>query len=598
MSGPGLLPADGEEVSRKPSELETAKLIEQTRKLAQLNSWFEVALNNMARGLSMFDADKRLIVCNAIYREIYELPEELAKPGTHISELVAFHAKKESGDDSPENRERQHKWIERHVAELARGKSFTHTQYLNNGRIILVTNQPLADGGWVDIQEDVTEKTKAQERIAWLARHDPLTETANRFHLRELLEQEIQDLSNGSRLAIHLIDLDRFKEVNDTLGHAAGDALLKAVAKRMRSTVRENDFVGRLGGDEFAVVQAGVLADEQVSSLAVRLLKVLNAPFRVLGHTVQVGASIGVVMAPEYGTDPDSLLKKADIALYRVKSGGRGDYAIYRPEYEQVANDRVGLENDLRGALAAGQLELHYQPIINLDLSEVTGFEALMRWRHPRLGLVAPANFIPIAEKTGLIVEIGEWALHRACHDATSWPSRMMVTVNLSPLQFADGDPAASAASALTKTGLAADRLEIEITETVLMQNEERTLEALGKLRQLGVRISLDDFGTAFASLSYLRKFAFDKIKIDRSFVRELCERQDCVAIVNAVTGLAKALDIGSVAEGIETFQQLEKVKVAGCKEVQGFYFSPPVPATDVLDALTKCEGMLSKTSA
>jgi diguanylate cyclase (GGDEF)-like protein len=598
MSGPGSLPADGEEFSRKPSALETEKLIEQTRKLAQLNSWFEVALNNMARGLSMFDADKRLIVCNAIYREIYELPEELVQPGTHISELVAYHAKKESGDDSPENRERQHKWIDRHVAELARGKSFTHTQHLKNGRIILVTNQPLADGGWVDIQEDVTEKTRAQERIAWLARHDPLTETANRFHLRELLEQEIKDLANGSRLAIHLIDLDRFKEVNDTLGHAAGDALLKAVAKRMRSTVRENDFVGRLGGDEFAVVQAGVLADEQVSSLAVRLLKVLNAPFRVLGHTVQVGASIGVIMAPEHGTDPDSLLKKADIALYRVKSGGRGDYAIYRPEFEQVANDRAGLENDLRGALAAGQLELHYQPIINLDRRQVTGFEALMRWRHPKLGLISPANFIPVAEKMGLIVEMGEWALHRACQDATGWPAQIRVTVNLSALQFVDGDAATATASALTKTGLAADRLELEITESVLMHNEERTLETLGKLRDLGVRISLDDFGTAFASLSYLRKFAFDKIKIDRSFVSDLAERKDCVAIVNAVTGLAKALEIGAVAEGIETVEQLEKVKLAGCNEVQGFYFSRPVPAAEVNAALVECESKLSVPAA
>jgi len=595
MSGPGSSLADGEAVPLKPPDLETARLIEQTRKLAQLNSWFEVALNNMARGLSMFDADKRLIVCNALYREIYELPETLTQPGTHISDLVAYHAKKENGDDTFENRERQHKWIERHVAELARGKSFTHTQHLKNGRIILVTNQPLADGGWVDIQEDVTEKTRAQERIAWLARHDPLTETANRFHMREMLEQELKDLADGSWLAIHLIDLDRFKEVNDTLGHAAGDALLKAVAKRMRSTVRENDFVGRLGGDEFAVVQAGVIADEQVSSLAVRLLKVLNSPFRVLGHTVRVGASIGVVMAPEHGTDPDSLLKKADLALYRVKSGGRGTYALYSPEFEQAANARVGLEQDLRGALAAGELELHYQPIINVDTREVTSLEALMRWRHPKLGPVSPTNFIPIAEDTGLILELGEWALHRACQDAMSWPDNVKVTVNLSALQFAEGDPAAMTARALERTGLAASRLELEITETVLMRNEERTLEALGSLRRLGVRISLDDFGTAFASLSYLRKFAFDKIKIDRSFVQELCERADCVAIVNAVTGLARALEIGAVAEGIETAEQLEKVKLAGCKEVQGFYFCKPVPASEVRAALRACEAKLSR---
>ena len=594
MTGLGLHPAGGEIRSRMPPDQETAKLIEQAKKLEQLNSWFEVALNNMARGLSMFDADKRLIVCNAIYREIYELPEGLAQPGTPFAELVAYHAKKEGGHDSAKDREHQRQWIERHAAELALGKTFSHTQHLKNGRIILVTNQPLADGGWVDIQEDVTEKTQAQERISWLARHDPLTETANRFHIRELLEQEIKNLSGGVRLAIHWIDLDRFKQVNDTLGHAAGDTLLKAVAKRMRATVRENDYVGRLGGDEFAVLQSGVTDFQQAESLAHRLLKVLNTPYRVLGEVAHVGASIGVVMAPDHGTDPDTLLKKADLALYRVKSAGRGSYEFYRPEHEKSEFERIELETDLRTALAEGQLDLHYQPIVDLKTRQVTSFEALMRWHHPRLGMIPPATFIPIAEKSGIIVEMGDWALHRACSDAVRWPENINVTVNLSAVQFEKSDPFELAADALAKSGLAASRLELEITETVLLRSEARTKGILDKLRGLGVRIALDDFGTAFASLSYLRNFTFDKIKIDRSFVRDMSDRQDCMAIVNAVAGLAKALEIGSVAEGVETIEQLEQVTSAGCNEVQGYYFSRPVPAAEVDAALSKCQSMLA----
>jgi diguanylate cyclase (GGDEF)-like protein len=597
MGGNASDPQSNEAASRAPAELETSKLLAHTQKLAQLNAWFEVALNNMARGLSMFDADKRLIVCNAIYREIYELPEELTRPGTHISDLVSFHAKKEGGSDGVDERAHQHRWIERHVRELARGKSFTHTQYLKNGRIILVTNQPLADGGWVDIQEDVTEKTHAQERIAWLARHDPLTETANRFHLRELLDEEMKRMPAGGSLAIHWIDLDRFKHVNDTFGHAAGDALLKAVAKRMRATVRDHDFVGRLGGDEFAVIQTNLTGADQAETLAKRLLTVLNASYRVLGQSVKVGASIGVVMAPEHGTDADVLLKKADLALYRVKSSGRGNFEFYQPCHELAPGGQVEIEDDIRTALASGQLEMHYQPIVNVKTNAVASFEALMRWRHPELGMVSPAVFIPLAEKNGAIVGMGNWAIQQACRDAATWPGGLKVTVNLSAVQFERSDPFQIIADALAASGLAPNRLEVEITETVLLRDEERTRASLMKLRGLGIGIALDDFGTAFASLSYLRNFSFDKIKIDRSFVRDMSERKDCLAIVNAVAGLAKSLEMSTVAEGIETSEQLAHVTQAGCNEVQGFYFSRAVPAGEVAAVVAQCERLLASTS-
>jgi diguanylate cyclase (GGDEF)-like protein len=598
MSRRASLPREDESGTSGPKDQETLKLIEQARKLEQLNSWFEVALNNMARGLSMFDGNERLIVCNSIYREIYELPDELTQPGTHISELVAYHAMKEGASDSDAEREHQRDWIQRHVEELALGKSFTHTQKLKNGRIILVTNQPLADGGWVDIQEDVTEKTRAEEKISWLARHDPLTETANRFHIREILEEEIENISEGSQLAIHWIDLDRFKEVNDTLGHAAGDDLLKSVAARMRSTVRDHDFVGRLGGDEFAVIQTGLTSRDQVESLAKRLLAVLNAPYRVLGQVANIGASIGVVMAPDHGRDADALLKKADVALYQVKTSGRGNYQFYVPGHESGHRVQLDLERDIRTAAELGQLEMHYQPIVDVATQRVACCEALMRWHHPTYGLVSPSVFIPLAEKTGAINEIGQFALQQACADAAAWPEDVRVTVNFSGVQIETSDVFGSVSEALTLAGLDPCRLEIEVTESVLLRDEKRAQELLEKLSGLGVSVSLDDFGTAFSSLSYLKNFSFDKVKIDQSFVGEMSDRKDCLAIVNAVAGLARSLEIGSVAEGVETKEQLQSAKTAGCREVQGFYFSKPVPVGELNEVFANCGALLNSERA
>jgi len=583
-----------------PTEIDavTQRLLAHTEKLSQLNTRFEVALNNMARGLSMFDADRRLIVCNSLYREIYDLPEDLTQPGTLFSEIVAYHSAKEGSANTADDLKRQQDWIDHHSRELSHGKIFTHTQHLQNGRIILVTNQPLEDGGWVDIQEDVTEKTRAQERIEWLARHCPLTEIANRFHLCERLEEEIRKLKPNTSIAVHLIDLDHFKHVNDTLGHAAGDAVLKAAAKRMLATLRDTDFVGRLGGDEFAVIQTDVANPEQAASLALRLVNILNAPYRVLGANAGIGASIGVALCPEHGTDPDALLRKADTALYRVKTCGRGGSSIFTAEDETLVQGGIELELDLRDALNKRQLELYYQPIVDLKAGAVTGCEALMRWHHPKLGMVPPSTFIPIAEKNGLILAMGEWAVHQACRDAAGWASKIKVAVNISASQFEQADMWSVIGEALSATGLEPHRLEIEITETVLLKHEARTLKTLEKLRLLGVRLVLDDFGTGFASLSYLRNFNFDKIKIDRSFVSEMADRRDCIAIVGAVAGLARMLGIGPVAEGVEGIEQLNGVRNAGCQEVQGFYFSRPVPCSEVETAISKCLDCIGTLSA
>ena len=574
------------------------RLLDEARKLTELNSSFEVALNNMARGLSMFDAEQRLTVSNSIYRQIYDLPEDVSAPGTPFSKIIAYHMTSTGTPETAEELMKQRLWLDRHVLELRHGKTFTHTQHLPNGRVILVTCQPLADGGWVDIHEDITERTMAEERVAWLARHCPLTEIPNRLSIRERLEAEIKRLCPNERIAIHFVDLDHFTRINETLGHATGDAVLKAVAKRILSTIRDSDFVGRIGGDEFAIIQKEVVDPQQATRLGERLLKILNAPYRILGSDAGVGASIGIALCPDHGEDADTLMQRADTALYRVKSYGRAGLAIYQPSDDKIARDRIELQADLRSALKRNQLLLHYQPVVDIKSGKVTGCEALMRWRHPKLGMLPPATFIPIAEKTGMIASMGEWAIRQACQDAARWRLDVNVAVNVSPMQFDQGDLASAVEEALKRTGLDPRRLELEITEAALVKREAKTLETLQQLRGLGVRIVLDDFGNSFSSLSFLRSFSFDKIKIDRSFVDDVAGRPDRMAVVGAVTGLAHALGIGPVAEGIEAIDQIEGVSGAGCQEMQGFYFSHPVPASDVDAAIAHCLDKLIRQSA
>jgi diguanylate cyclase (GGDEF)-like protein/PAS domain S-box-containing protein len=444
---------------------------------------------------------------------------------------------------------------------------------------------------------DVTERKQAEARIAHMAHHDALTGLPNRVLFHERLADalaHVRRAGSGASLAVHCLDLDHFKSVNDTLGHPLGDLLLKAVAGRLRGCLGEDALVARLGGDEFAVIQpvaqgAGS-APNEAGALASRLIGAISAPYDIQGHELVIGASIGIALAPGDGDAADVLLRNADMALYRAKAEGRGTSHFFEPEMDRTVQARRQLELDLRKAFANGEFELYYQPLVNLGTNAVTGFEALLRWRHSERGMVSPTEFIPLAEEIGLIVPLGEW-MREACKEAARWPADVKVAVNLSPAQFRSRGLVQAVISALAHSRLPALRLELEITESVLLGETEANLATLHQLREIGARISMDDFGTGYSSLSYLRSFPFDKIKIDRSFVRELVERPDCVAIIRAVAGLGASLGIATTAEGVETAEQLERLRREGCTEVQGFLFSPPRPACELAALMPQARG-------
>jgi diguanylate cyclase (GGDEF)-like protein/PAS domain S-box-containing protein len=434
---------------------------------------------------------------------------------------------------------------------------------------------------------DITERKRAEARVAHMAHHDALTGLPNRVLLRLKLEDALARIRrNGKNVATLCIDLDNFKSVNDALGHSHGDHLLQRVAERIRSVLREHDTAARLGGDEFAVVQTDVDDPADVSALARRLIADISEPFDVMGHQVVVGASIGIAIAPVDGEDADALLKNAELASYRAKAEGKGAFCFFETGMDARAQARRRLEMDLRAAMAADELEVHYQPLVNLASDTVSGFEALVRWRHPERGFVPPSEFIPVAEETGLIVPLGTYVLSKACRDAAHWPGDTKLAVNLSPLQFRTGSLFATVKRALEESGLPASRLELEITETVLLEKVDHIIATLHALRAIGVRISMDDFGTGYSSLSYLRKFPFDKIKIDRSFVHGLGSNADSRAIVRAILSLGASLGITITAEGVETEDELACLKAEGCNEGQGFLFSKARPQHEVLELL------------
>jgi diguanylate cyclase (GGDEF)-like protein/PAS domain S-box-containing protein len=545
-------------------------------KLGQQRILLDTALENMSQGLAMFDADGRLTLCNERYARMTGLPYA-AVQGQSLLEL--FKLRKAAGDFSEDPQE----VFARILADVRLGKSAMRVMHTLKGRSIRIIEEPMIGGGWVATLEDITAWREAQEKLAYLAHHDPLTSLPNRTKFREDLEQTLRLVNRDGRVAVLCLDLDHFKEINDSLGHPIGDDLLKDVACRLRTSIREGDTVARLGGDEFAIVQAGIdLQASESSSLAERLVEILGAPYDIQGHQLNIGVSIGIAFAPSDGEDPDQLLKNADMALYRAKEDGRGTYRFFEPGMDARAQARRLLEIDLRAALTRDEFEVHYQPIHDLNTDQITAFEALIRWKHPLRGMISPMDFIPLAEETGLITQLGDWVLRKACMDAAGWSREVRVAVNLSPVQFKNSNLVQSVISALAASGLVPQRLELEITESVLLQDSEATLAALHKLRSFGVKISMDDFGTGYSSLSYLRSFPFDKIKIDRSFVHELATRDDSMAIVRAVTGLGKSLGISIVAEGVETNEQLGLLRTEGCTEVQGFLFSRPRPAQDV----------------
>ncbi|WP_233022268.1 putative bifunctional diguanylate cyclase/phosphodiesterase [Rhodopseudomonas boonkerdii] len=461
----------------------------------------------------------------------------------------------------------------------------TEIQVLTYGRRVVFDDRE----GFLVAIVDITERRKAEARVAHMAHHDALTDLPNRVFYQERLAQALDHHDPDRHVAVLCIDLDLFKNVNDSFGHPTGDRLLKQVAERMRGEVRGNNLVARLGGDEFAVVLTSDVTLNEVNEFAARLIQAVSAPYD-MGDDLEVviGASIGIALSPGDGTTSEELMRNADMALYRAKAEGGNVHHFFEREMDRQAQKRRDMELDLRSAYADGDFELHYQPLVDIDADRIVGFEALLRWKHPDKGMISPADFIPVAEDIGLIVTLGEWVLRSACAEAAKWPDDVKIAVNLSPVQFRSRNLVQVVVAALAYSGLSPHRLELEITESVFLAETETNIATLHQLRALGVRISMDDFGTGYSSLSYLRSFPFDKIKIDRSFVKDLVERPDCMAIVRAISGLGRSLNITTTAEGVETMEQLERLRAEGCNEVQGYLFSAAKPAAELGALLEK----------
>ncbi|HEV2153771.1 bifunctional diguanylate cyclase/phosphodiesterase [Bradyrhizobium sp.] len=556
------------------------KLLEQHRlsreRLTLEKQRLDRAVNNMTQGLLLFDAERRLVVCNQRYIEMYGLSAEVVKPGSSFHDIIAH--RKATGSFTGD--------IDQYVERVLRDIHLRNSMVVDtsDGRSIHILNEPLADGGWVATHEDVTERRRIEERITHLAHYDALTDLPNRAMFHEHLRQELTAIADGEEIAVHYIDIDEFKGVNDALGHLVGDELLKSVAEKLSFCAGSTDFVARLGGDEFAIVQSAVTSLEQVNELVARVFQAVRTPFDCMGHHLTTDASIGIALAPRHGTALDQILKNADMAMYAAKAAGRRTYRFFEPEMDAKVQERRQLEIDLRDAIAHGGLEVYYQPCLALKDDRITGCEALVRWRHPERGMVSPAEFIPIAEDTGLINEIGEWVLATACRDAANWPDDIRLAVNVSPVQFKSGTLALKIMAALAASNLSASRLELEITEAVLIRDDETALAILHQLRAIGVRIALDDFGTGYSSLSYLHRFPFDKIKIDRCFVDDIAGPDGSASIVQAVVNLAAARRMTTTAEGVETEEQQRLLRALGCSEMQGYLFSAAKPADKVLE--------------
>jgi diguanylate cyclase (GGDEF)-like protein len=545
------------------------------QRLAAERRHLSTAVNNIPQGLVLYDASARIITCNQPYLDMFGLSPDVAKPGCTMQRLIAH--RKETGSFDGDVDE----FCDAIIRTVRLGKATRQLTQAPGGRAIEIINRPLKGGGWVATIEDITERTRADEKIAHLAHFDGLTDLPNRLLFRTRLEQALQALRPDEQLAVLYIDIDEFKSVNDALGHPIGDELLKGVADRLRVCLNQADVAARLGGDEFAVIQTAIRDRAETTRLVDDIHAAIRQPFQCAGHLITTDASIGIAVAPGDGVDLDQLLTNADLALYGAKGDGRRTHRFFEAGMDHRARARRSLEFELRQAISDGGLEAYYQPVVNIGDGKISSCEALLRWRHPERGMISPAEFIPIAEDSGLINELGQWVLNAACAEAVHWPDHVRVAVNVSPVQFRSRTLALNVAAALAASGLPPSRLELEITEAVLIR-DDAALDALHQLRSLGIRIALDDFGTGYSSLSYLQRFPFDKIKIDRSFIRDIAGPGASSSIVQAVVNIAAASDMTTTAEGVETEQQRNLLYILGCTEMQGYLFSPAVPVAEV----------------
>jgi diguanylate cyclase (GGDEF)-like protein len=553
---------------------------------AALAGQFDTALNNMPHGLCMFAADGRLAVMNHRFSEMMNLSDDLMHRGASAPQIVA--ACVNAGSISAASG----RMIVSEI-ENSQARDITTTDpSVASARSFSWTFQPMAGGGTVVLVEDITERKIAEARITHLARYDELTALPNRVNFRDEIERLLALSHSAERLsALLFIDLDQFKQVNDTLGHPCGDQLLCAVADRLRAMLRPEDFVARFGGDEFVVFQQNIQSNEEAAQLARRIVDHLSERYKIDNHLVEIGASVGIAMTTPQGISADTLLKNADMALYRAKADGRGTFCFFRDEMAQTVEARRILELDLRKALANEEFELFYQPLVNLKSGRIATCEALLRWNHPVRGTVSPIDIIPVAEDMGLIVDLGRWILRKACMECMKWPAGVSVAVNFSPQQFHQRDVLSEVRYALEVSGLPAHRLEIEITESSLLRNTQLTHDVLSQLRTIGVRISLDDFGTGYSSLSYLHNFPLQKVKIDRSFLEGI-DSDRPLTLLRGVARLSADLGMSVVVEGIETNEQLELISADGTvTEAQGYLFSRPVPAVRVRQLLNASHG-------
>jgi diguanylate cyclase len=555
------------------------------QRLQETSTLLTTTLNTMDQGLLMVDADGIVQVCNARAIELLDLPAAMMQSKPNFMDVVRY---QQEQDDFRKSDPTFQRWVALGGLE---SRPQTYERERPNGTVLEIRTVPLPDGSAVRTFTDITERKKNESRIAHMARHDALTDLPNRTLFHESLDQRLEDMRRrGGKCAVLCLDLDRFKAVNDTLGHLAGDVLLREMAGRLKQVVQAGDTVARLGGDEFAVLVSDAERAEAVSDLAARLVAAVRVPTLINAQSVEVGVSVGIALAPEHGADGETVFRRADLALYQAKADGRGTFRLFEPGFDDRAAERLSLETDLRHAIASETLALHYQPQVRSDSGEVIGFEVLARWTHPTRGAVSPATFIGLAEETGLIMPLGELVLRAACREAANWTRPLKIAVNLSPRQFSETDLPERILAILAETGLSPARLELEVTETVIINDLSRALAILRRLKAMGIRISMDDFGTGYSSLATLQAFPFDKIKIDRSFVSSMDANPQSTAIVRAVLGLGHSLGMGVVAEGVETAGQLRFLSKAGCDEVQGYFIGRPQPVETFAD-LTRGTG-------